>query len=84
MTDDQIMDIATAHMPTLHSKLDKKDWSSLLSAMREAVQKGSIEFSKWKDDNCRDCGSGDEWTIGATGKIYTTEQLYQEYKKLNP
>lgn len=39
-----------------------------------------LEFIKWKDENCQDCGE-DEWTIGPTGKVYTTSELLIKYLK---
>lgn len=82
MNDQQLQVILRTH---LEESVSEEAFSSILSAMREAVQQGSIGFANWLQFNYQPHAESGYWYNhhdDQRGLIpLTTEQLYQEYLK---
>lgn len=79
MTDDEYEEIILKHMRefTTNTNAMKRFSSPFISAMREAVEKGSIGFANWINDN--EHIYGDNWGGGNLSK--PAEELYKEYQQ---
>lgn len=95
MTDEQMVEIIKKHLVYAQSENiilfdEPETFKPVLAAMREAVEKGSIEFARWTRKNRWVTDSEGWWTAidglaipgyGFHFEKRTDEQLYQEYLK---
>lgn len=86
MTDKSLMEILMKQYDSAYSYVDEDtvdgSVSCVLSAMGEAVQKGSIGFAEWICKNAFESERKYFWCrYEPEDKLYTATELYDEYIK---